>query len=380
MARIRTIKPEFFLDDELAELPMVARMLFVGLWTIADCEGRMEDRPKRIKAQILPFDDCDVDGALQSLNDAGFIQRYEADGGKYIVVTNFRKHQRLSGIEAQSRSVIPPPGSNQEAVEKRSGSAQENNQSLAQELQKTAENKAAGGSSCDIEETAGNDRVIAISPSDAEDKSLKNNGRLEAEATEKHCRSNEEAANVQEGKGKERKGKEVNLSAEPDEIAEPKADDPGSAAPMPADDNPSPISGELLPAEVQKPARQKPADDSGEQEACRATWAAYSGAYLDRYGVEPVRNAKVNAAIKGFTRRIGADESPDVARYYVGHADAYYARKCHDAGAMLADAEKLRTEWATQRQVTGVTARQQERSGTMRSAVDRILAKREAAA
>ena len=185
MARIRTIKPEFFLDDELAELPMVARMLFVGLWTIADCEGRMEDRPKRIKAQILPFDDCDVDGALQSLNDAGFIQRYEADGGKYIVVTNFRKHQRLSGIEAQSRSVIPPPGSNQEAVEKRSGSAQENNQSLAQELQKTAENKAAGGSSCDIEETAGNDRVSAISPSDAEDKSLKNNGRLEAVATEK---------------------------------------------------------------------------------------------------------------------------------------------------------------------------------------------------
>ena len=69
MARIRTIKPEFFLDDELAELPMVARMLFVGLWTIADCEGRMEDRPKRIKAQILPFDDCDIDGALQSLND-----------------------------------------------------------------------------------------------------------------------------------------------------------------------------------------------------------------------------------------------------------------------------------------------------------------------
>ena len=380
MARIRTIKPEFFLDDELAELPMVARMLFVGLWTIADCEGRMEDRPKRIKAQILPFDDCDVDGALQSLNDAGFIQRYEADGGKYIVVTNFRKHQRLSGIEAQSRSVIPPPGSNQEAVEKRSGSAQENNQSLAQELQKTAENKAAGGSSCDIEETAGNDRVIAISPSDAEDKSLKNNGRLESEATEKHCRSNEEAANVQEGKGKERKGKEVNLSAEPDEIAEPKADDPGSATPIPADDDPSPISGELLPAIVQMPAKRQPSDDGGAQAACRATWVAYSGAYLDRYGVEPVRNAKVNAAIKGFTRRIGADESPDVARYYVWHADAYYARKCHDAGAMLADAEKLRTEWATKRQVTGVSARQQERSGTMCNAVDRILAKREATA
>ena len=155
---------------------------------------------------------------------------------------------------------------------------------------------------------------------------------------------------------------------------------PGSATPMPADVEPLPISGELLPAIVQMPAKRQPSDDGGAQAACRATWVAYSGAYLDRYGVEPVRNAKVNAAIKGFTRRIGADESPDVARYYVWHADAYYARKCHDAGAMLADAEKLRTEWATKRQVTGVSARQQERSGTMCNAVDRILAKREATA
>ncbi len=115
---------------------------------------------------------------------------------------------------------------------------------------------------------------------------------------------------------------------------------------------------------------------SREQEACRATWDAYSDAYRDRYGVVPVRNAKVNAAIKGFTRRIGADESPGVARYYLQHADAFYARKCHDVGLMLADAEKLRTEWATQRQVTGVTARQQERTGTMRGVVDRILATR----
>jgi hypothetical protein len=96
--------------------------------------------------------------------------------------------------------------------------------------------------------------------------------------------------------------------------------------------------------------------------------------------VAPIRNAKVNAAIKGFTRRVGADESPGVARYYLQHQDAFYARKCHDAGLMQQDAEKLRTEWATQRQITGVAARHQERAGTMLSAVDRILAKREAAA
>ena len=119
---------------------------------------------------------------------------------------------------------------------------------------------------------------------------------------------------------------------------------------------------------------------SDEQAACRATWAAYSAAYQERYGVQPVRNAKVNAAIKSFTRRIGADESPGVARYYLSHSDAFYARKCHDVGPMLADAEKLRTEWVTQRQVTGITARQQERTGTMRGVVDRILAARGAEA
>jgi hypothetical protein len=92
--------------------------------------------------------------------------------------------------------------------------------------------------------------------------------------------------------------------------------------------------------------------------------------------VPPVRNAKVSSAIKAFVRRVGQDEAPDVARYYLSHCSAYYAKRCHDTGAMLADAEKLRTEWATKRQVTGVAARQQERAGTMLAAVNRILAER----
>ena len=54
MSRIRSIKPEFFLDEELAELSPLTRLLFVGLWTLADCEGRLEDRPKRIRAQLHP--------------------------------------------------------------------------------------------------------------------------------------------------------------------------------------------------------------------------------------------------------------------------------------------------------------------------------------
>lgn len=166
-------------------------------------------------------------------------------------------------------------------------------------------------------------------------------------------------------------------SGEPSEIATPQpveqasADVSSAASPTPAAEIVPAIDVDFLP-----PGRRPSAALSAEQAACRATWAAYSDAYQQRYGTAPVRNAKTNAAIKSFTRRIGADESPGVARYYLGHADAFYARKCHDVGPMLADAEKLRTEWATQRQVTGVTARQQERTGTMRNTVDRILAAR----
>lgn len=108
MSRIRTIKPEFFLDDELAELTPLTRLLFIGLWTLADCEGRLEDRPKRIRAQLHPFDDGDTDAMLQALHDRRFIIRYIVDGNRYIEVRSFKKHQRLTTKEIEGRSQIPP--------------------------------------------------------------------------------------------------------------------------------------------------------------------------------------------------------------------------------------------------------------------------------
>lgn len=107
MGRIRTIKPEFFKDEELAELSLAARMLFIGLWTLADREGRLEDRPKRIKADVFPYDDINVDHELGRLHEAGFIVRYEAEGRKYIQVVTFLRHQRPHHKEEPS--TIPPP-------------------------------------------------------------------------------------------------------------------------------------------------------------------------------------------------------------------------------------------------------------------------------
>ena len=65
--RARNIKPGFFKNDTLAELDFAGRLLFIGLWGLADREGRLEDRPKKIKAEIFPYDDVAVDSFLGEL-------------------------------------------------------------------------------------------------------------------------------------------------------------------------------------------------------------------------------------------------------------------------------------------------------------------------
>ena len=107
MSRARNIKPSFFTNDVLAECEPLARLLFAGMWTIADREGRLEDRPKKIKAEVLPYDSCDADILLNQLNVNGFILRYEANGTKYIQILKFSKHQNAHIKEAAS--IIPAP-------------------------------------------------------------------------------------------------------------------------------------------------------------------------------------------------------------------------------------------------------------------------------
>ena len=81
-----------------------------------------------------------------------------------------------------------------------------------------------------------------------------------------------------------------------------------------------------------------------------AVWEAYALAYRQRYGVEPVRNRSVNAMLGKLIDKLGADESPPVASFYVTHRSSWYAEKMHPVNLLLQDAEKLRTEWATGRQ------------------------------
>ena len=94
MSRSRNIKPAIMDNEDLADLEPLTRLLFIYLWMLADREGRLEDRPKRIGAQALPYDrTADVDAMLNGLKNAGFIDRYEVGGVACIQVINFAKHQ-----------------------------------------------------------------------------------------------------------------------------------------------------------------------------------------------------------------------------------------------------------------------------------------------
>lgn len=116
MARARNIKPGFFLNEDLVELPYEDRLLFIGLWTLADREGRLENRPKRIKMQIFPADALDVPEALLRLYGKKLITLYNVDGMDFIAVNNFLKHQHPHHKEAQSS--IPNPEGKVQALGK----------------------------------------------------------------------------------------------------------------------------------------------------------------------------------------------------------------------------------------------------------------------
>lgn len=107
MARARNIKPAFFTNDELSELPPLARLLFIGLWTIADYKGCFEYKPKRLKVQLLPYDDCDIEQLVSALDKSRFISIYSVQGQTYGKVLNFNKHQNPHKNEKEKGSDIP---------------------------------------------------------------------------------------------------------------------------------------------------------------------------------------------------------------------------------------------------------------------------------
>lgn len=110
MARIRSVKPEFFSSVTVSRITPLARLTWIAMWCHADDEGRMDDDARLVRSFAWPFDDFAttevVEGHLAELDEQGLIIRYVAEGRAYIAVTNFTEHQHPNRA---TKSTRPPP-------------------------------------------------------------------------------------------------------------------------------------------------------------------------------------------------------------------------------------------------------------------------------
>jgi len=111
MPRIRSIKPQFWLDERLGEIDRNARLLYIGLWNLSDDQGVFEWRPARIKIQIFPYDSDVNSGTIQQwlelLISSGDIIQFNCNGGVYGYIPTFLKHQEIKKPSKWHYATIP---------------------------------------------------------------------------------------------------------------------------------------------------------------------------------------------------------------------------------------------------------------------------------
>jgi len=291
MPRARNIKPSFFDNDELADSNCaLGRLLFIGLWTISDYRGNLEWRPKKVKATLLPYDDCDIVRLAINLDKSGFIRFYSVQGVIYLNIVNFVKHQNPHKNERDKGTDIL-------------GFDSEGSQVIV--LEEVVINPDKNGTNPDLN---------ASDPADP-------------------CLLIPDPCSLIPNSGLPLKG----LTPPPEEP--PKKD--------------------------AKP-KKKPVDT-------KATWRSYIDGYCNRYGVEPLRNKQTNSQMAQFCRSVALDEAPLIAAYYVMHNEQWFVKSSHSVGILLQNAQKLRTEWATNTMVTSTTARQIDNSQSNANAVQEAI-------
>ena len=104
MARIRTIKPEFFTSEDIVSMSPLARLLYVALWCEADREGRLVWKPRTFKLRYFPADSFDIEALCKELTDSGLVVLY---GDGLAVIPSFATHQHVNPRE--SVSTLPDP-------------------------------------------------------------------------------------------------------------------------------------------------------------------------------------------------------------------------------------------------------------------------------
>lgn len=134
MARIRTIKPEFFTSESILSVSPLARLFFIGLWCEADREGRLKWKPKTLKFRYLPADNTCIDDLSEELKEFGMIEVYTIDKIDYCSIPGFKTHQVINNRERESElpSRVPTrkPRVKAEGREGKEGKGKEGNNSL----------------------------------------------------------------------------------------------------------------------------------------------------------------------------------------------------------------------------------------------------------
>lgn len=102
MARIRTVKPEFFTSESVLSVSPLARLFFIGLWCEADRDGLLKWKPKTLKFRYLPGDSVNIEKLCLELESAEMIITYSVDGNDYCEIPSFKSHQVINNREKES--------------------------------------------------------------------------------------------------------------------------------------------------------------------------------------------------------------------------------------------------------------------------------------
>lgn len=188
MARIRSVKPEFWTSEQIAECSPNARLLFIGVWSFADDAGVHKASPRRLKMEVFPSDDFGeiaVSVMVGELVKAGLVECYEVDGETYWKVTGWQKHQRIDqptyrhplpdgSVPTTVRRRAPELDSSnvRRTSDERSGrersGEERSGEGKKKEYEKTATSKSAAGKAIEIDtwlsSLGGADAIPATDP------------------------------------------------------------------------------------------------------------------------------------------------------------------------------------------------------------------------
>ncbi|MDP9893219.1 hypothetical protein J2W32_001476 [Variovorax boronicumulans] len=316
MARIRTTKPEFYTSEQVMNLSIPARFAFQGLWTFCDDGGNHPASAKTLKAEVFPSDD------LTSTQAQALVDEMLEQGLLVIYEAGGKQYWHVTGWHHQR-------------IDKPSYKHPKFGEASPPTVASVAEAAPIAPK-----------LVVAAAP---------NPPKPLADDSSNALRTFHPGV---EGIGVEGIGVE------------------GSRVEGTGDDG-FRLSADAPPAAgAAKPSKPKAAEQ--EKPKTADVWEAYSSAYATRYGVEPLRNAKVNALLSQFLDKLPVDEAPAVAAFYVRSNNQFYVTKGHSVAVLLADAEKLRTEWVTGRQTTATQARLADQTQTNANAFAGLISEAQA--